>query len=78
MIIYECIKINLKGGVMDFCNGVEGFNNFIQSNMRNISGSGIRCLCKNKKFLDPDVVMMYFYIKKKVQDHGRKDDWVNF
>jgi hypothetical protein len=38
---------------MDYCNGVEGFINYILSNPRNVSGDGIRCLCKrckNKKF----------------------------
>jgi len=38
---------------MDYCNGVEGFINYILSNPRNVSGDGIRYLCKrckNKKF----------------------------
>ena len=47
---------------MDYCNGVEGFINYALSNPRNINGCNIRCSCKRckyKKFLDPDVVMMY-------------------
>jgi len=46
---------------MNYCNGVEGFINYTLSNSKNISGCGIRCLCKrckNKKFLSPNVVMM--------------------
>jgi hypothetical protein len=47
---------------MNYCNGIEGFINYALSNPSNINGDGIRCLCKrckNKKFLDLDVVMMY-------------------
>ena len=47
---------------MKYCNGVQGFINYTISNPRNISGGGIRCpciRCKNKKFLDSDVVTMY-------------------
>jgi hypothetical protein len=51
-------------------------------------------ICKTKKILDSDVVTMYFLQKKvhgktlvlvciqrtmcSIQDHCRKDDWVNF
>jgi hypothetical protein len=51
---------------MDYCNGVQGVINYATSNPRNISGCDIRCLykrCKNKKFLDPDVVTMHFLHK---------------
>ena len=78
--------------MMDYCNGVLGFINYIISNPRNISGGSIRCSYKrykNKKFLDPDVVMMYLhrgifvlvYIRRTIcslRDHARKDGWVNF
>jgi hypothetical protein len=40
---------------MDYCNVVQGFINYALSNLKNISGEGIRCLCKkckNKKFFD--------------------------
>jgi len=38
--------------MMDYYNGVGGFISYTLSNMRNISGGGIRCpckRCKNKK-----------------------------
>jgi hypothetical protein len=47
---------------MDYCNGVEGFINYILSNLRNINECDIRCLfkrCKNKKILDLNVVTMH-------------------
>jgi hypothetical protein len=47
---------------MDYCNGVESFINYTLSNPRIISRDDIRCLCKrckNKKFLDIDVVIIY-------------------
>jgi hypothetical protein len=47
---------------MDYCNEIQGFINHVLFNPWNISGGGIRCpckRCKNKKFLDPDVVMMH-------------------
>jgi hypothetical protein len=47
---------------MDCCNGVESFINYTLSNPRIISRDDIRCLykrCKNKKFLDIDVVIIY-------------------
>ena len=52
---------------MNYCNGVQDFINYAISNLRNISGDGIRYLykrCKNNKFLNPDVVMMYLLQKK--------------
>ena len=48
-------------------NGVEGFIKYTLSNPKNISGGSITCtckMCKNKKFLHPDVVTMYFLQKK--------------
>ena len=51
----------------DYCNGVQGFINYALSNPRNISGDNIRCSyksCKNKKFIDPDVVTMHLLQKK--------------
>ena len=47
---------------MNYCNEVESFINYTSSNPRNISRGSIRCpfkRCKNKKFLDPDVVTMH-------------------
>jgi hypothetical protein len=52
---------------IDYCNRVDGFIKYTLSNQKNISGYGIRCpckRCKNKKFLDPDVVMMHLLQKK--------------
>ena len=52
---------------MDYCNGIQGFINYAISNPKNISWSNIRCpynRCKNKKFLDLDVVTMYLLQKK--------------
>jgi hypothetical protein len=51
---------------MNYCNGVQCFINYTLSNLRNISGDSIRypCKrCKNKKFLDPDVVTMHILQK---------------
>jgi len=53
-----------------YCNRVEGFIKYTLSNKKNISGCGIRCpckRCKNKKFLDPDVVMMHL-LQKMLMD----------
>jgi hypothetical protein len=53
--------------MMDYCNEVQGFINYIQSNPRNISGGNIRCpykRCKNKKFVDPNAVMMNLLQKR--------------
>ena len=57
--------------MMYYCNGVQGLINYALSNMRNISGGGIRCLCnkcKNKTFLDLDVVMMHLLQKKRFME----------
>jgi hypothetical protein len=45
-----------------YCNGIQGFINYVLSNLRNISGDGIRCPCKScktKKFIDPNVVTVH-------------------
>lgn len=52
---------------IDYYNRVQGFINYALSNPRNISGGSIRCLCKtckNKKFLDPDAVMIHLLQKR--------------
>jgi hypothetical protein len=52
---------------MNYCKGVQGFINYALSNPRNINRGGIICpckRCKNKKFLDPDVVTMHLLQKK--------------
>jgi len=42
--------------------------NYVLSNLRNISGGGIRCLCKKcknkKKKIDPDVITMHLLQKR--------------
>ena len=51
---------------MDYCNGVEGFINYVLYNPKNISRGNIRCpckRCKKKRFLHPDVVTMHFLQK---------------
>jgi hypothetical protein len=35
--------------MMDYCNEVENFINYVLSNPRNISGGDIRCPCKRCK-----------------------------
>ena len=48
--------------MMDCCNEVDDFINDASFYLRNIRSGGIRCpreRCKNKKFLDPDVVTMH-------------------
>jgi hypothetical protein len=53
---------------MDYCNGVQGFINYALHNPRNINEDGIRCpckRCKNKKFLDLDVVTMHLLQKNQ-------------
>jgi len=55
---------------MEYCNGVKGFINYTLSNTINISGGDIICpykRCKNKKFLDLDVVMINLLQKKRVE-----------
>ena len=52
---------------MNYCNVVRSFINYALSNLRNISGRGIKCSCKrckNKKILDPDIVTMHLLQKK--------------
>jgi hypothetical protein len=55
--------VSFKGlHMMDYCNGVEGFINYAQYNLKNISGDSIRCpckRCKNKMFSNPYVIMMH-------------------
>jgi hypothetical protein len=57
---------------MDYCNGVQGFINYLTSNPRNISGGGIRCSCKrcqSKNFLNLDVVIMHFLYKGFMEEY---------
>jgi hypothetical protein len=82
---------------MDYCNWVDGFINYTLSNPKNISGGDIKypCKkCKNKKFLDQDIVMMHllqkefiakfmcWFVHKKticsLRDHDKNDGCVNF
>jgi hypothetical protein len=54
--------------MMDYCNWIEGFINYVLSNPRNISGDGIRYPykgCKKKKNLDPYIITMHLLQKKK-------------
>jgi len=58
--------------MMDYCNEVQDFIKYALSNLRNISGGGIRYpykRCKNKKFPDPNVVMMYFLQKRLMEKY---------
>jgi len=51
---------------MDYCNEIESFINYALFNLKNISGISIRCSCKrckNKKFLNPDIVIMHLLQK---------------
>jgi hypothetical protein len=57
---------------MDYCNGVQGFINFATSIPINFTGGGIRCpyrKCENKKYLHPDVVMMYLLHKGFMENY---------
>jgi len=57
---------------MDYCNGVQGFNDFTTSIPRNFTEGGIRCpcrKCKNKKFLHQDVVTMHLLTKGFIKDY---------
>jgi len=57
---------------MDYCNGVQGFINFATSIPRNFTGGGIRCPCRkcqNKKYLNPDVVMMHLLHKGFMENY---------
>jgi hypothetical protein len=58
--------------MMDYYNRIQSFINFATSISRNFSGDGIKCpyrRCKNKKFLHPDVVMMYLLHKGFMEDY---------
>ena len=60
--ISVCIYRFSDSGMLNYCNRVEGFINYVLCNPRNISGGSIRCLCKrckNKKFLDSNVVTVH-------------------
>ena len=53
--------------MMDYCNGIQCFIIYALSNLRNTSEDDIRCPCKrykNKKFLDPYVVIMHLLQKE--------------
>jgi len=57
--------------IMDYCSGIQGFIIYTLSNLRKTSEDDIRCPCKrykNKKFLNPYVVMIYFFIKKRFME----------
>ena len=47
--------------MINYCNEIWGFINYTLSNLKNISGYGIRCpyykKCKTKKFFDPNIMM---------------------
>jgi len=56
----------------NYCKGVQGFINYTTSNPSNISGDGIRypCnRCKNKKFLNLDVVTMHLLHKRSMEEY---------
>jgi hypothetical protein len=53
--------------MMNYYNKVQGFINYALSNPRNINERGIRYPCKrnkNKKFLDPDAIIMHLLQKR--------------
>ena len=57
---------------MNYCTWIEGFINYTLSKLININGGGIRCpckRCKNKKFFDPDIVMMNLLQKEFVEKY---------
>jgi len=57
---------------MNYCNEVQGFINYATSIPINISGSGIRCpckRCKNRKFLDPDVVTIHLLHERFMEEY---------
>jgi len=56
----------------NYCKGVQGFINYTTSNPSNISGDGIRypCnRCKNKKFLNLDIVTMHLLHKRSIEEY---------
>ena len=58
--------------MMNYCNEIEGFINYALSNPRNISGGNIKCpckRCKNKKFINPDVVTMHLLQKEFMEKY---------
>jgi hypothetical protein len=64
--------VRIKLCMMNYCNGVEDFINYVLSNSRNISGGGIRCpckRCKNKKFLDLDILTMHLLQKRFIEKY---------
>jgi len=51
---------------------VQSFINYITPNPRNISEGGIRCpckMCKNKKFLNSDVVVIHLLHKGFLEEY---------
>ena len=57
---------------MNYCNRVEGFINYVLSNSRNINGYSIRCpckRCKNKNFINLDVVTMHLLQKEFMEKY---------
>jgi len=57
---------------MDCCNGVQGFINFVISIPKNFTEGGVSwpCRkCKNKNFLQPDVVTMHLLTKGFMEDY---------
>jgi len=57
---------------MDYCNGVQGFINFVTFIPRNFTGGSIKCPCRkcqNKKYLHLDVVMMHLLHKRFMKDY---------
>jgi hypothetical protein len=61
--------------MIDYCNRIQGFINYIISNPINISGGGSKCSCKrckNKKFFDPDIVTMHFLQKRFIEQYLRR------
>jgi hypothetical protein len=68
---------------MDCYNRVRGFINYVLFNSRNINESNMRCpctRCKNKKFLDSDIVTMHLlqkgFVKRYVCWFAHKEPYV--
>jgi hypothetical protein len=58
--------------MMNYCNGIQSFINYALSNLKNFSGESIRCpckSCKNKKFLDPNIITMHLLQKRFMKKH---------
>jgi len=58
--------------MMNYCNRVMSFINYALSNLKNISGNGISCLCKrckNKKFINPDIVAIHLLQKGFIEKY---------